>query len=1061
MHPTDVLHNLRNTLLGIADRQERLRRVAAAIKTALGCDRVILSFDTEELKECIRVGTDAELVPFAPRLFRGVALFLGDTLAPTASPLARTALAPQGILSIAIVPIQSSLGQGYIECHFISHYHRWRPEERELCLDAAAICAEVLDEEPSTTPPERPAASIVETPAEVPPVSTTLVDAASLVHSPLYDLARFGNITVVRTDAAFSVIEVFGHTEEVLGVQPAELMQDRLIWLRLVHPDDRRLFIERARELARSPRSFDTELRIVHQRSHDVRWIHMRALPITGDDGKLNGWHGFGLDVTERYRTQEQLVIQTRRLEALYEVSRSAHMTTDPAVVALKGLAALVRATNADAGVSCFYDAPESRLEIVAAEGLSSEYLDGLAQAMRTGTLLRQSVVEKRGIFVSDLQHDTRAASELARHEGLRAAIVVPLVMEQSVLGAMCVFSRKSARFSQADFDLATAVAQHIALVARQAEYYANERRQSTSLSVLYRLSHELSKHLTPRDVAEHAFPILQEELAAKRMWLGILNEQGTYLVGQAGVGPGVRDSVIQLQIDLGVRHDFLDEALRSKQPVVVDPTKPMECSGLQRVLARLSVGSFVIVPLVALNQVVGILAVEPAVPSTFFAQKKLPLLSTMAGEIATVILARRFEARIAESEKMRMASLLASGIAHNFNNLLQAVMGQASLIEMQLPQESPLRSASRMIIDAAGRGASLVKQLLSFTVQSPGTKKSEDIARILVESGDLYRSLLGPSITFDMQLSEPEFTAEVDYAELQQAITNILINAKEAIGNQQQGKVGLRTQVVQVRSGELDPAIVPGEYLRIDIEDNGPGMDKERQQRCFEPFFTTKNVDAGTGLGFTGAGLGLSSAYSAIRRHGGVITVHSELGKGSVFSLFLPRLISMGRDNGRPIRGESPDAFLVGFNEGFGEPLRRLLATRGVAVRWVRAGEPVPHATAELLQRSQVVFVDGELTPYDLLRLRDRLKSLSASQRVVVLSSDGGLKEELKSILGARVLVREKPSGIWGLNKLVEELFAVAGAASHLQIEKVADADPGGAQATASDSGHKEPRPL
>ena len=193
------------------------------------------------------------------------------------------------------------------------------------------------------------------------------------------------------------------------------------------------------------------------------------------------------------------------------------------------------------------------------------------------------------------------------------------------------------------------------------------------------------------------------------------------------------------------------------------------------------------------------------------------------------------------------------------------------------------------MIVTATERGATLIKQLLAFSAQGSNEPKKLSMNELLEESKDIYRSVVGPEIAFELKLATELPLIRGDYSQIQQAITNLLINAKEAMHGKIGGIVKISTAMVRLHSGEVDPDLAPGVYVRVDIEDTGIGMDQERQSRCFEPFYTTKAPDAGTGLGFGGIGLGLSTAYAILKNHDGIITVSSELGEGSTFSLFIP----------------------------------------------------------------------------------------------------------------------------------------------------------------------------
>ena len=780
------------------------------------------------------------------------------------------------VKSTCIIPVFLS-GKFFaaVEFRFSSCFHRWTRDDCLLIEQMADYCGLHLG---------RIAISDSHLSRETSD-KETLVD--ELV-GQYQRLAHFGNLIIVRTDGNLVVTNVLGQTEDLVGLTPQQIIDDPSVWFKFVHSADlRRLLLKISRS---RPSELAEEVRIINQRTGLTHWLLLRAVPRFSSKRQFMGWEGFGVDITDKHNAQEELISQGKRIEALYAVSRSLQSNGDPALVTLKGLNALVNATRSDCGVGYLFDGSNKNLEIVASVGLSKDCLKQLGEPECVNTLADHAVNGKRGILFDDIQSGPPPLVRISSREGLKSAIVIPLVFEESVLGIILLFRRGSGRYSAADFDLVSAASSQIALAAREAELFATEKVQSNSLAALYRLSHQLSQQVNMKEAVQNALPVIQEELVCKRMWLGIINDQGTHIVGQAGSGPGIRKHIIDLQIELGVRHNFLDDALRTKQPVVVNPGQKLECPDLERFFQQLDPGVVIIVPLVALGQSVGVLIVEPAVAVNFFAQNKLPLLNSMASEIAPVILARRLEARVADAQKMRAASLLASGVAHNFNNLLQAVMGQASLIEMQCEPESRAAHSARLIIEASCKGANLVKQLFSLSSADPFSPQPLSIKQLMDDSVSVYQSLLGNKVQLEVEI-EPE-CGEVmgDYSSIQQVITNLLMNSKEAIGEvSTQGKVKISAHKVRLRSGDIDPELAPGLYLRVDIEDNGIGMNEDQIARCFEPFFTTKNVDARTGLGLTGAGLGLSSAYSIMKKHDGLITVRSQPGISTVFCLYFP----------------------------------------------------------------------------------------------------------------------------------------------------------------------------
>ena len=863
-------------------RGEILNLTAAVVGETFGCDRVLVYYphggellhadwrrgaeDHEPLEALLEIRKTLAAGSTAP------SLFINDVRRSALSqPLMQHLLAAR-VRSLGIVPLSSErANRGWIACHFSERYYRWRREDTLMLESLSDYCSLFLDRcaEPASTPAG----------------GTAAADAELRYRR----LAEYGNLLIVHTDAHLRVTDIVGNTEALLGVRGETLLNQARVWSTFIHPADYRRFSLKVMRLRSMRMQINDEVRVVNQKTGQTHWLLLKGVPLLSAEGDFLGWEGFGLDITGKRRAEEELVSERRRIEALYEVSRALKVLNDPVHVAHDGLKALLGATQSQAGYVCRYDRAAGALEIAAHEGLRAEFVARAADLhVQKGPV--GTVLEKReGKLVRDLQEEPLLVPESVKSAGLRSALFVPILCEREVMGLLALFATRAGRFGAADLDLAAAACTQIGLALRQAETYINEKRQADSLGALYALSHEVSRYLTPRDVAEHALPILQEELACKRMWVGVLNDQGTHIVGQAGFGPGVRGRLISVQIELDLRHDFFDEAIRTKQPVVVSEGAPMECSGLNRVMQKLQVGAFVIVPLVSIGRVVGVLAAEPSLPSAFFAQRKLPLLVSMVNEIATVVMARRFEGKMAEANKMRMASLLASGVAHNFNNLLQAVMGQASMIEMKLPKGSELSAHAKMILSAAGKGAALIRQLLNFTTQGVFKPRALSINDLLQESRDVYRSVLGPEIAIEMKLAPNTPEVLADYSQLQQAITNLLLNAKEAIGNKRGGTVKFTTTLVQLRSGDIDPDLAPGAYLRLDVEDNGVGMDHEKQTRCFEPFYTTKNVDSGTGLGFGGVGLGLSSAYAIVKNHHGLVTVSSEPGEGATFSIYIP----------------------------------------------------------------------------------------------------------------------------------------------------------------------------
>lgn len=897
---------------------------------------------------------------------------------------------------------------GVIECYFTRAYHRWHPEEVTAFEDLSRTL-------------------VIAKPSGKPKSDGSRVTTADDLRSQYMRMARYGNLIIMLTDAQFGITEVFGNIENIIGISAGEMRHNPKIWEQIIDPRDQASLRRRILRMRLERDELQEEVRVVHQRTGEVRWMMLRALPQFSANGTFLGWEGFGIDITDRRGVQEALANQSARVEALFEVSRALQGQTDPAVVVLRGLKAVLKATNSMCGYGCFYHSKSDEVEVVAAQGLSERYLDNMGPVLKGTSILRAAIAQKAGCRIDDLQRDPLAHIPLAKIEDIRSAIVMPLVADDEVYGALVLFTRDVGTYSLSDYELVLAAATQIALAVRQTYMFEKEREHNQSLSALYRISHELSKYRTPREMADQAFPILQQEFTLKRAWFGVLNEQGTHLIGQAGFGVGLKRQLQEVQVELTRRHEFLDEALRTQQPVVVRRGSPMQCDGLQRVVEALKLDTIAIVPLVSLGQVVGVLIVEPSIPHSFVSEERLQLLSSMANEMATILMARRFESKMAEALKMRMAGLLASGVAHNFNNLLQAILGQVSLIELQLPKGAASLESTKTIAEAAKRGASLVSQLLSFATQNGPSKQITNLGKMITDSQELYRSLLGKRIELRCSVSQYCADATLDPSQVQQVITNLLANAKDAIGKRDDGAVVLSVSTVRLRAGEIDPELSPGNYLRVDVKDNGIGMDSEQQARCFEPFYTTKNVDRGTGVGLTGSGLGLSAAYSIVKQHGGSLTVSSVVDEGATFSLYLPSL-SPAEDTAigsSPRKADSQvkgGVLLLGLEPGAQPFVGSVFESLGYRSRSAFDVAQVSDLISRDPSKWGFLLIDADTVSDEVLKSSSQLLSRFEDLRILVMSATGrGQRAALPQ--SPRVAAVDKPLGVWNVEAVLQRL--------------------------------------
>ena len=244
-----------------------------------------------------------------------------------------------------------------------------------------------------------------------------------------------------------------------------------------------------------------------------------------------------------------------------------------------------------------------------------------------------------------------------------------------------------------------------------------------------------------------------------------------------------------------------------------------------------------------------------------------------------------RLQQKMQETQKLESLGVLAGGIAHDFNNLLSVILGNASLARLESAAFPANAARLDSIITAANRAADLCRQLLAYAGKASFSLTRLNLNELVTETTRLLELSISKQARLEFALTPVLPPIEADASQLRQIIMNLVINASEALGEQNAGTIRLATTVVTLplagspESGP-DAALPPGPYVCVEISDTGCGMPPEVLSRIFDPFFSTK---------FTGRGLGLAAVLGIVRTHGGALRVFSTAGKGSTFRIYLP----------------------------------------------------------------------------------------------------------------------------------------------------------------------------
>jgi PAS domain S-box-containing protein len=274
----------------------------------------------------------------------------------------------------------------------------------------------------------------------------------------------------------------------------------------------------------------------------------------------------------------------------------------------------------------------------------------------------------------------------------------------------------------------------------------------------------------------------------------------------------------------------------------------------------------------------------------------------------------RATQERLSQSQKMEGIGRLTGGVAHDFNNLLTIIIGNLEALDRQLQEAQPdigrLKRSTDYAIRGARRAASLTQRLLAFSRQQPLEPKSIDVGRLVTGMSDLLRRTLSEQVSVETVLAGGLWRAHVDPNQLEIAILNLAVNARDAMPNG--GKLTIETANVHLdelyASGQAE--VLAGQYVMLAVTDNGTGMTPEVTAKAFDPFFTTKDVGHGTGLG-------LSQVYGFVKQSRGHVKIYSEVGEGTTIKIYLPRFHAYAEAaDERPatpvVRGKNHETVLV-----------------------------------------------------------------------------------------------------------------------------------------------------
>jgi PAS domain S-box-containing protein len=383
----------------------------------------------------------------------------------------------------------------------------------------------------------------------------------------------------------------------------------------------------------------------------------------------------------------------------------------------------------------------------------------------------------------------------------------------------------------------------------------------------------------------------------------------------------------------------------------------------------------------------------------------------------------RASQLQLQQSQKLEAIGQLAGGVAHDFNNMLTAIIGYTDLSLRRVGLENSIRRNLEETKKAAERAASLVRQLLAFSRKQILEPKILDLNDVVKDMHKMLTRLIGENIQLATRLETNLGSVKADPCQVEQIIVNLVVNARDAMPRG--GKVTIETANVTIsdQSALKHVSVNPGEHVMLAVSDTGCGMDQETQARIFEPFFTTKDLGKGTGLG-------LSTVYGIVKQSGGNIWVYSERGMGTVFKVYLPRIDDATSSTVEKLAQEttaprgSETILLVEDEDVVRGLTRKILMQAGYNVLDAQSGQEAIRLCRAHAGPIDMLLTDVVMPEISGKEVADRLLELRPSIRVLFMSGYTDEAIVQHGVLDANVKFIQKPFTWVALTRKVREVL-------------------------------------
>ena len=384
-----------------------------------------------------------------------------------------------------------------------------------------------------------------------------------------------------------------------------------------------------------------------------------------------------------------------------------------------------------------------------------------------------------------------------------------------------------------------------------------------------------------------------------------------------------------------------------------------------------------------------------------------------------------RLEEQFRQAQKMEAIGRLAGGVAHDFNNILTAILGSCDLVFSVGTQDPMVIEELTEIRRAAERASVLTRQLLAFSRLHVVARQALDLNVVVRELGGMMRRLIGEDIILELALPDTIGAVNADPGEVEQVLMNLVVNARDAMP--QGGRLTIETAdtIVDEVYAESHPGLTPGPYVRLAVTDTGTGMSDAVRAHIFEPFFTTKEAGKGTGLG-------LATVYGIVQRSSGHIGVYSEEGHGTTFKIYFPRtgdpIAPRAAGQAMPVANGTERVLVVEDEEAVRKITRRVLQGRGYEVLEAASGEEAIRISESTADPIDLLVTDVVMPRLNGPELATRLLVSRPGLKVLYLSGYADDAVFRHGILDSSAKFLQKPFSADALARTVRSVLDAAG---------------------------------